>query len=228
MCLDDFQKEDKTGGKTKMVQADQKPVIWTVVIAAIALLVAGLIGFSNFSSNIGNKLDVMNTKLGGLDIDEQAIANAIVAGITLPEWEVPDINTESSDRLCELTEGCEYWEGDIGDLSSIDVEDAEEDYFEVLSEMLEVDEDDEFVTLVLENVTSVRDYQIRAYTENENDAADNWEIKVFIRQEYEIEDTDVDSEDWDYGVLYLVITSTLDEGEYDSMVVEEVSRTFEF
>ena len=94
--------------------------------------------------------------------------------------------------------------------------------------MLEVDEDDEFVTLVLENVTSVRDYQVRAYTADEDDAADNWEIKVFIRQPYKINDTDVDPDDWDYGVLYLVITSVLDEGEYDSMAVEEVSRRFEF
>ncbi len=63
------------------METDQKPVIWTIVIATIIMLVAVGIGIGSFSSNVGNKLDVMNANLEGLDIDEQAIANAIVAGM---------------------------------------------------------------------------------------------------------------------------------------------------
>ncbi len=71
--------------KIKM-QADQKPVIWTVVIATILILVLGGIGIGSFSSNVGNKLDIMNTNLENMDVDEQAIANAIVAGIEVPDY----------------------------------------------------------------------------------------------------------------------------------------------
>lgn len=63
------------------MQADQKPVIWTVVIAAIVLALVLVGGFVSVGNKVDNQLSVMNTKLGGLDIDEQAIANAIVAGM---------------------------------------------------------------------------------------------------------------------------------------------------
>ena len=58
---------------------------------------------------------------------------------------------------------------------------------------------------------------------SEDDKLDNnWECKVFIRVEYK--DSDVDEDE----VIYLLVTSTLDNGNYDELSLEEVSRNFEF
>ncbi len=79
------------------MQADQKPVIFTIVIASIILLIGGLFAVGSVSNTISNGLDVMNEKLAGLDIDEQAIANGIIAGIvmptmpTMPEYVAPEM-----------------------------------------------------------------------------------------------------------------------------------------
>jgi len=197
------------------MQADQKPVIWTVVIATLLILVLGGIGIGSFSSNVGNKLDVMNQKLEGLDIDEQAIANAIVAGIILPEYD-----TEKIDKLCEMTEGYESETSWNALLSHVeDKDDAAEDFYELFGDLIGLDYEDEFTLKEF----NVKDHQIRAYTEDDKDDH-SWTVKVFARVEYK----DVDADPLDREVVYIVITSVLDEGEYDSMTVEEVSRNFEF
>ncbi len=75
------------------MQADQKPVIWTIVIVAIVLAIIMLGGVSYAGNKIDKGLEVMNTKLEGFSIDEQAmatnIANGIVAGIDIPSFEAP-------------------------------------------------------------------------------------------------------------------------------------------
>ncbi len=202
---------------------NQKPVIWTVIIATLLILIGGIFAVGSIGNTIGNGLDVMNEKLAGLSIDEQAIANGIVAGIvmpTIPEIVIPESDTN---RLCELTPGCEYWEGVIGELDALDNPDAREDFFDELSDLLDIDEDDE--TLVLGG-DDMRDYQVRVYSDEDKDE-ENWEIQVFIRQAYDIVDEDVEVEDQD-GFIYLLITSVLDEGEYDELAIEEVNRRFEF
>ena len=89
------------------MQADQKPVIWTVIIASIILLIGGIFAVGSIGNKLSNGLDVMNVKLSGLSIDEQAIANAIVAGITMPTMpEFPEM--PSSNRIDEL------WEAQYG------------------------------------------------------------------------------------------------------------------
>lgn len=101
------------------MQADQKPVIWTVIIVGILIIAAVIIGGSYAGNKIGNGLDVMNEKLEGFNIDEQAmatnIANGIVAGITLPEWTAPEMpdtaklnelwDAEYSDEVYTLKDG---------------------------------------------------------------------------------------------------------------------------
>lgn len=223
MCLD----EDNAGG-VKM-QANQKAVIITSVVASIILAIILIGGFVSVSNNFGNKLDVLNQKLEGLNVDEQAIANAIVAGITLPEWEVPEFpefpDTEKLDRVCELTEGCEYWEGDVSDLLALDNGDAEEDFFDAMVDLTGIDED--YLRVQARWNIEMKDYQVRAYSDNDEED-ENWEIKTFIKVRYYDEDEadGFDHEDAEYE--YLVVTSVLDEGEYDSMTVEEVNRRFEF
>ena len=77
------------------MNANQTPVIWTVVIAAVVLLVIGAFGMSGLNSN----LKLATEKLDGLDIDETALANAIVAGIVIPEVTIPEVDTKKVDDL---------------------------------------------------------------------------------------------------------------------------------
>ena len=63
------------------MQANQTPVIWTTVIATIILLVLGAFAVSSVNSN----LRLATEKLEGIDIDEAALASAILAGIVIPE-----------------------------------------------------------------------------------------------------------------------------------------------
>lgn len=75
------------------MQANQKPVIWTTVIATIIILVIGFFSLAGLNSN----LKVLGEKS---DVDEAAIAAAVLAGITLPEWEAPEFpDTEKLDEL---------------------------------------------------------------------------------------------------------------------------------
>ena len=77
------------------MQANQTPVVWTVVIAAVVLLVVGLFSAVGINSN----LKLVGEKLDGLDIDETALANAIVAGIVIPEVTIPEVDTKKVDDL---------------------------------------------------------------------------------------------------------------------------------
>ncbi len=207
------------------MQADQKPVIWTVVIASLVILVALFIAISSVNSNLD-----LNTQ--ALNNIEFPTATAIAGLIVIPE--MPSVDNEKVDRVCELTAGCEYWEPEDDEyefnetlveifefinISEINYEnkDYTEDFFESISDLTEIDEDYLFII-----EAKVKDYQVRAYTDD--DAEDgNWEIKAFMRVKYHDTDDEEDPE-----VIYVLVTSVLDEGEYDSMTVEEVDRKFEF
>ena len=67
-----------------------------------------------------------------------------------------------------------------------------------------------------------REEQARDYSEDYEGAEGNWETKIFARITYQ----DADEDDDDH--VYVVITSTFDEGEYEDLSIEEVSRNFEF
>ena len=220
------------------MQANQKPVIWSVVVATVLILVLGMFATMSINSNLKSLVD----DIDDFDIDEAALANAIVAGIVIPE-----IDNEKLDRVCELTDGCEFYEYDfmdepetwinlwnewvtswtgMGDVN----EDFDEEVIEILEDTLEdeldIDKEDFSIVLSTLNAESLKGYQVRAYTEDEFDD-ENWEVKLFIRQEYTVTGYSIDDDDQD-GYIYLLVTSVLDEGEYDSMTVEEVDRHFEF
>ncbi len=137
--------------------------------------------------------------------------------------EAPSIDTEKIDRVCELTDGCEYWESDktyewvfYTHFDEHDQIDATEDFEEAMADLVGIDED-YFNLLNFDE----RDTQIRAYSDDDKEDK-NWEVKVFAKVGYE----DEDEEEEEY--IYVLITTILDEGEYDSLTVEEVSRNFEF
>jgi len=81
------------------MQANQTQVVWTVVIAAIVLLVVGLFSVASVNNN-----------LKAIDIDEAALANAIVAGIVIPEVTIPDFpEYEEVDMSKVNNVWCEYF-----------------------------------------------------------------------------------------------------------------------
>lgn len=73
------------------MQASQNSVIWTVIIAAVVLLVVSLF----IAGGINSNLKLLGEKV---DVDEDAIATAVLAGIEVPEYP-------------EMPEFDELWEG---------------------------------------------------------------------------------------------------------------------
>jgi len=128
---------------------------------------------------------------------------------------IPTADNEKLNKVCELTDGCEFYEGHISKLIALDDDDAEDDFEDALEDLLDIDKED------LDYDYDMKDYQVRAYSKQDKKDG-NWELQVFVKITYS-EDGDDDTDR-----IYVLITSTLDEGDYDDMVVQEVSRNFEF
>ena len=202
-----------------MTQANQKGVIWTTIICSVVLLTALIWGLTSISV----PEVVVPT--------EGAIISGVLAGIVVPA--VPIMDTITTDRICELTDGCEYWEpkddhdGELKNDSAVLLElnklRARQDFKNAFEDLIGLDLTDEFTFADTLNSFYEDETQIRAYSDNDADD-DNWEVKTLLRVVYH----DVDEDLGDNEVVYVVVTSVLDEGEYDELSIEEVSRDFEF
>jgi len=202
-----------------MTQANQKGVIWTTIICSVVLLTALIWGLTSISV----PEVVVPT--------EGAIISGVLAGIVVPA--VPIMDTITTDRICELTDGCEYWEpkddhdGELKNDSAVLLElnklRARQDFKNAFEDLIGLDLTDEFTFDDTLNSFYEDETQIRAYSDNDADD-DNWEVKTLLRVVYH----DVDEDLGDNEVVYVVVTSVLDEGEYDELSIQKVSRTFEF
>ena len=202
-----------------MTQANQKGVIWTTIICSVVLLTALIWGLTSISV----PEVVVPT--------EGAIISGVLAGIVVPA--VPIMDTITTDRICELTDGCEYWEpkddhdGELKNDDAVLLElnklRARQDFKNAFEDLIGLDLTDEFTFADTLNSFYEDETQIRAYSDNDADD-DNWEVKTLLRVVYH----DVDEDLGDNEVVYVVVTSVLDEGEYDELSIEEVSRDFEF
>lgn len=192
-----------------MVQASQKSVVWTVIIASVVIMFAAYLMVNSVKN----------------DIPEAPIvptAAEIASLITVPEIPAaPEVNNEMINKLCELTDGCEFYEGSLSELSNLYTTEAQDDFKEAVADLINLDEDD--FTFVSSYASMYKDGQVRAYSEEDKDDG-NWECKVFLRVKYH----DLDADFGENEVLYVVLTSVLDEGDYDKLTIEEVPRTFEF
>ena len=179
---------------------------WTMAVLLVAVVV-----ISGALLNV--ELNKTNAPIQ--TVNESAIIAAVLAGI-----EVPEIDTTKIDRVCELTNGCEYYEVSNSNAKDVRdwVEDEDKDFVEAFSDMVGVDED----YLDIKDITR-KETQVRAYNEDDKDD-ENFEVKVFYRLKFR----DVDENEYDYA--YFVVSTTLDEGEFDEddAVLEEVGRSFEF
>lgn len=106
------------------MQANQKPVIWTVVIATVLLLIAGLFSVGYISSNVNPT-----------EVDEDAIVEAVLAGIVIPEPADTFLSVgDYKDSLAEELATVELENNDFLELlidkmnleSGIDIEDEED------------------------------------------------------------------------------------------------------
>ena len=176
------------------------------------------------------------------------IAVEIAPLIVVPEApEAPSIvtvGTDRIDRLCELTDGCEYWDAEGYALDEIldnrfnldDNEEVEDDFKEEFADLVGLDYDRhdqysrseiEFEVYNLHEDDNGVSYQIRANTDDypEYQLDNDWEIVYLVRVEYR----DVDDNDDETEIVYVLVTTTLDEGDYDgSLDIEEVNRRYEF
>lgn len=187
------------------MQASQKPVIWTVAIAAIAILLMQFYVLTQMPS------------APAAPASAAEIATAIAPLIAVPTVEVPD--TAKVDKLCELTNGCEFYkESDSkGNVVYNEIKKTG-DFKDAFADIVGIDKDDFKIIDV-----DIKDKQVRAYSKSDEDK-ENFEVKAFVRVEYR----DNDAGSSNYEVEYVVVTSTLDEGDYDSMTLEQVDRNFEF
>lgn len=192
------------------MQASQNNVILTVIVASVILLVCGFFAVISINSNLAlatqalNKINVPST---------EAIVNGVLAGIV-----IPSADNEKLDKVCSLTDGCEYYELNDSEGNKVykKINATNKDFKEELSDLLDIDED--YLNIIDINI---KDKQVRAYSKSDKND-ENYEVKAFVRVEYE--DTDVDEKE----VVYIVVTSILDKGKYDSLSIEEVTRSFEF
>jgi len=158
---------------------------------------------------------------------------AEVAGlIVIPS--APVVDTGMVDRICELTDGCEFWDindddapGDLGQLNvlnELQSSNARKDFEEAFGDLIGLDFDDDEFDFKGPRSSFYEDHQIRASDADAED--DNWKAEVFMRVTWR--DTDKHYDGSESEVMYVLVTSVLDEGDYDSLSIEEVTRRFEF
>lgn len=174
---------------------------WSLwLFAVLLLLIGGLIGALAFPTTI-EKVIVQNKT-------------------QIVEVEVPTVDTGLLDRICELTDGCEFWESTMPHYWKMEVlEEGEDDLEDALLDLIGLDNDD----LDGGFDYDIKDYQVRDYTSDDFEGAEgNWQVDIFMRVTYQ----DVDEADDDH--IYVLVTSVFDEGDYEDLTVKEVSRNFEF
>jgi len=190
-----------------MVQASQKAVIGTVIVASVILLIALFFAISSINNNMINEIN---------DISVPTAAE-IAALVVIPEVN-QSVDNEKLDKVCELTDGCEFYEIEDSEGKKVynKIKNTSNKFKEELSDLLDIDEDDFVIVEVV-----IKDKQVRAYTKYDKNN-ENYEVKAFVR--VIIDDDDEEDDE----TIYVLVTSVLDEGDYDDLSIEEVDRHFEF
>ncbi len=134
------------------MQANQSTVILSIVVAAVVLLVVGLFSVASVNSN----LKLVGEKLDGLDIDENALANAIADKVVLPEFpDMPEYDTEKVDELWQgLFANC------ISDLEGKANVNKNKLYVELWSEWK-----DDIMEYVEDNLEDFDDFEVGSFDE---------------------------------------------------------------
>ena len=193
------------------MNVSQKPIIWTVVVASAILLLSQFY----FVSQIPEP-QAIPTPASAAEI-----ANAVAPLIVIPEVTNPDV--AKLDKLCELTDGCESYEITEDDATDAISEVTNEipdskDFERAFADLVDVDRD---YLVFRRGYPDLLDSKVIAQTKDDKDD-ENFLVELFYKVKYK------DKDDDDYSTIYVLVSSTLDEGDYDSLSIEEVDRNFEF
>ena len=209
-----------------------------LLITLVVLVVLSLIASFALNAGINSKLSDNDDKLAELEKsmaiennavsaeEVQGIVNTAIASIKPTEVQsgevVVDVPDSSKvDKLCELTDGCEYYtiKGTDKELAINLVKSnvpSGKDFIRAFSNLVSIDKK----YLVVDSV-DLKDSKVIALTKSDK-KDENFKVQLF----YKIKYSDVDEDDSE--TIYVVLTSVLDEGDYDSLSIEKVERTFEF
>lgn len=209
-----------------------------LLIALVVLVVLSLIASFALNAGINSKLSNNEDKLAELeksmaiennavsaeevqDIVDTAIASIKPTEVQSGEVVVDVPDSSKVDKLCELTDGCEYYtiKGTDKELAVNLVKSnvpSGKDFIRAFSNLVSIDKK----YLVVDSV-GLKDSKVIALTKSDK-KDENFKVQLF----YKIKYSDVDEDDSE--TIYVVLTSVLDEGDYDSLSIEKVERTFEF
>jgi len=165
----------------------------------------------------------------------QTVVKEEVAKIPAPVVNLPPqtnageqpISNEKVDKLCELTDGCEFYKADSADetaaLNELNskITTTGRDFVKAFSALVGIDKEYLVISSIEKGFNG--ETKVVAYTK-EDKKKDNWEVSTLVKVKY----YDKDREDSKVQTKYIVVKSVLDEGEYDSMTLTEVNRTFTF
>jgi hypothetical protein len=211
---------------------------WATGVLVVVAVIFGILAYNNASnievptaSEIASQVKI--PEIPAAPVIDIPTAEEIASKIVIPTPVTSEIDTAKIDKICEATEGCEFWSGSVSDLYALNNNEAADDFIDRISDLIGLDTDEFRINGVLaKNLqasdltygdVSYKDAQIRAYSDRDKDK-ENWELKVFLRIKYH----DMDADFGDKETIYVVITSVLDEGEYNSLSITEVNRHFEF
>ncbi len=197
-------------------------LVWPAALAIIAvILLVSLLGIMAINKNVDSKQSPV--------VDFAPVIEAIDANSAKLDTLITDLNEEQTvvpsdkvDKLCSLTDGCAFYTAtgsDKTDALDVVVISTSNKYFKrAVANLVGIDKD----YLNIQSV-KVKDTQVRAYTKNDK-TEDNWEVQKFVKVKY----FDEDRTNSDVQTVYVLVTSTLDEGDFESLSLVEVDRTFEF
>ncbi len=218
------------------MQADQKPVIWTIVIASLLMVAAISIGSVAVGNIVGDGLDKMNTQLKGLDVDEQAIVNGVIGGIimpTMPEWTEPEM--PNSDRINELwtaeySDEVDALEGNATEVAITEFMDDNDNFADNGSGVWFFFEDDEIYDLVTEGVDCDGDCVVEYVKEYEDDREvtvinlglddeDDREVTLYTRIRVKIYTDEDDLDEYEFERVDINSVVTSDDGDLEAEVI---------
>ncbi len=202
------------------MQADQSQVVWTVIIAAAILLVVSLFSVGSINNNL---------KLIDVDVDEQAIADAVLEGIEVPEY--PEFDTEKLDEVWDnIYEGKvnTLEEEAIAEFGNQFLEDNDRDANEWFVKGNEFSEDSEVYELVTEDVECDGDCVVEFVKEYDDmevevinlglDDEDDREVELSTVIRVKVLTDEDDSDEYFFDKVYLDSTITADDEELEAEI----------
>lgn len=210
-------------------------LVWLVALVAIVGIFANfgyIYSLKNQVSDLQNKpnqdLTAIQSSVSGLSSQVSTLTSAVDGLKTAPtESQVtqvtPEVPSSKVDKLCELTDGCDYYK--ITGIDKDNAVNATRDYLNdnsykklisKLSPIVEIDK--EYLEI---DYSTIRDKKVIALTDDDKDDG-NFVTYLILKVKYK----DEDATDWE--TTYLKVTAELEDfTDVNSFTLETVDRTSE-